>query len=1150
MSDYPSTPSYGASYGARDQTNPSYLPPTYQNQYIQGDDGRAGHMAANYDASMAAYSYNRAVPTFSAAAVASGVPPLPIYQGWNQDSIPLPSYTAPHNPPQYASYGSASQASPQYYQHQAMNQQSYHQNTGVAKPLEQTDLSEGEFEDAGASTNTPPIGYGSNHYSANDGTGYMDTAQRAVYSRAQDYSPQSANYNYPSHNTSQMGRQQSDSYSPYVSPGGADHDEQPGGVQAHNAYAPNHNQDPINGTPQSQYGWTQDGTANRSQHNSYANGYHIAPNADGGLQAPAPSQPALGQLASAANGKSVAEYRKKAQGAILNLLPYDVRYQTYIDEGFKEDIVDALFDDLKMPRTSSKTLNGIYPSSGSQTSNEQRNGTGTSSLAAGLNDAQHGPSSLSLGTNLQQMKGRSIPQASLSPSTNTVLASAPVKSTMMTEKERTLQTKMDALRKSREERAQKAAAKMNSLVALVPAPQPEATKVIESISEKPNSPPQSPTIAKAQPQTSFAQPIPSQRPPVAPQQSNPQPKTQQQPPVIPGLFLASAAASPGPQPTPQVALPTPLTSSQRKRPVAADFDDHLPAMSTFKRPFGYSPHNDGRPSLVIDLSDDEDEDVAMDLDSQADQDSPAHSIRKMSDPRSTNTQNMPPTNPPTRKPFTPPNTSATNTPSLSSKASLGRPEVLIRKESEIEELKKKIAEAEARKRARKTPSGTLTPRASESNSSEAKDANVSEEPSLGSKVAASIKMQSLIAIADNKATLEQQKLADAQTAEIEKAAELKRNESEQKRLRREKIASDLPLVEAEVLQNQTRLEHLRAEMAKIEAAVQKSLEDKQRLAEEMERLGQEAEDQLQEQKDKLNTLTQQESRSSNGMFSPRTYPVDPSVPPSSPPIEQMRLPSRSKTPTSLPNEVMTQATAPDGDSNPTTNTDDNQDRAENALLEPMETNEASVETEPTDQALEAALQEAVRAEADSHSRDGDGMDMEVSYAPDPAQLAPEVPAEPIEEDNRSPEYSPQLNRTAPEVTDRESDGYEPPDATAPTEVPESPPFSPAPPESIHEVADESIPEINSTQAISEDGEITTDDIQPVADDAVLTALGSPDEFTGEQREKFCEGLRQVLMDLRVRKIRDFDIIASEIVAHRSKFLRDKSKVLALEGTTI
>jgi hypothetical protein len=188
MSDYPSTPSYGASYGARDQTNPPYLPPTYPSQYLQGDDGRTGHMGANYDASMAAYSHNRSIPTFSAAAVASGVPPLPIYQGWNQDAMPLPPYTATHNPSQYTGYGGTSQANAQYYQ--PIAQQNYQPNTGVAKPFE-ADLSEGEFEDVGASTNTPPVGYGPNHYRGNDGTGYMDTAQRAVYSRAQDYSPQS-----------------------------------------------------------------------------------------------------------------------------------------------------------------------------------------------------------------------------------------------------------------------------------------------------------------------------------------------------------------------------------------------------------------------------------------------------------------------------------------------------------------------------------------------------------------------------------------------------------------------------------------------------------------------------------------------------------------------------------------------------------------------------------------------------------------------------------------------------------------------------------------------------------------------------------------------------------------------------------------------
>jgi hypothetical protein len=189
MSDYPSTPSYGTGYGGRDQTNPPYLPPAYPNQYAQGDDGRTGHMGTNYDASMAAYAYNRAIPNFSAAAVASGVPPLPIYQGWNQDPVPLPPYSAPHHPSQYTGYGGAPQVNSQFYQ--PMGHQNYPQNTGAGKPFEQTDLSEGEFEDAGASINTPPIGYGSNQYRGNDGTGYMDTAQRAVYSRPQDYSPQS-----------------------------------------------------------------------------------------------------------------------------------------------------------------------------------------------------------------------------------------------------------------------------------------------------------------------------------------------------------------------------------------------------------------------------------------------------------------------------------------------------------------------------------------------------------------------------------------------------------------------------------------------------------------------------------------------------------------------------------------------------------------------------------------------------------------------------------------------------------------------------------------------------------------------------------------------------------------------------------------------
>jgi hypothetical protein len=225
---------------------------------------------------------------------------------------------------------------------------------------------------------------------------------------------------------------------------------------------------------------------------------------------------------------------------------------------------------------------------------------------------------------------------------------------------------------------------------------------------------------------------------------------------------------------------------------------------------------------------------------------------------------------------------------------------------------------------------------------------------------------------------------------------------------------------------------------------------------------------------------------------PRTYPTDPSIPASSPAVEHTSILSRSiengeeatrpvsETPTSQHNAATLHTPALNSDRKPTTDIDDSQDHAKNTLPAAMEeTKDDSTEREPSNQALEAALQEAVRAEVDSHSQQRDEMDIEVSYTPGPAQLALDLPSDPVEEDNRSPEYSPTLTRTAPEMADRESDGYEPPDATAPTEAPESPPFSPAPPESIHEVADESMQDVNSTQALDEDERNTAKDTQPL-----------------------------------------------------------------------
>lgn len=200
MSEYPY---YGATYGSRDQTNPqSYLPPTYPNStpFYQQNDGRPVQPSMNqaYDNTMAAYGYNQHIP-YSAPTVQTNLPPMPSFQGWNQDNPALSHYSA--HPQSMQSYG-------------AYNQQNYNQNSqyyapvGVpsAQPTYQSqapaygnagdrEMSEGEYDDGSAHITHPPAtalvgASGSNNYHGNDGNGFLDTAHRAVYSQSQNNSPQ------------------------------------------------------------------------------------------------------------------------------------------------------------------------------------------------------------------------------------------------------------------------------------------------------------------------------------------------------------------------------------------------------------------------------------------------------------------------------------------------------------------------------------------------------------------------------------------------------------------------------------------------------------------------------------------------------------------------------------------------------------------------------------------------------------------------------------------------------------------------------------------------------------------------------------------------------------------------------------------------
>ena len=126
-----------------------------------------------------------------------------------------------------------------------------------------------------------------------------------------------------------------------------------------------------------------------------------------------------------------------------------------------------------------------------------------------------------------------------------------------------------------------------------------------------------------------------------------------------------------------------------------------------------------------------------------------------------------------------------------------------------------------------------------------------------------------------------------------------------------------------------------------------------------------------------------------------------------------------------------------------------------------------------DHVLEAALQEAVRAEVDSHAQGERDMDIEDFYASEPNQLAPGPSLIPPADEKRSPVYSPVFERS--DVADGESDNYEPPEAPLEVEKPsiDSPPFSPAPPETISEFKPDATPVDDALQIIDHNGRGST-----------------------------------------------------------------------------
>ena len=74
----------------------------------------------------------------------------------------------------------------------------------------------------------------------------------------------------------------------------------------------------------------------------------------------------------------------------------------------------------------------------------------------------------------------------------------------------------------------------------------------------------------------------------------------------------------------------------------------------------------------------------------------------------------------------------------------------------------------------------------------------------------------------------------------------------------------------------------------------------------------------------------------------------------------------------------------------------------------------------------------------------------------------------------------------------------------------------------------------------------TQDLLTSTDDMVLVQMGAiPEGLTSEEGDHYANGLRRIIQEIRGRKVRDFNVVASEITAYRAQFLADTSKLLPL-----
>lgn len=913
--------------------------------------------------------------------------------------------------------------------------------------------------------------------------------------------------------------------------------------------------------------------------------------------------------------RSVAEAKKKAQEAILGLMPMKVRYQDYIDEGVDEKVIKSLFIDLgleasipkptvahknadgQQPQTTPSIPNHPKPVPGSQDTHDRPSSTPKadkiSTAESAVNTSNAGDAKTTKKSAAEERKDKiarklaakaqktvtavqpSAPkpppsqpaQTSQPPQSNgaqangnkpTSMTASPAKTKTRAENNAILYQKLAALKKLQEEKAmaEKKLAAEKSMKPDTPSALP-ANKSPASILSSTNpvvSSTNSAAIAIAAPELS--------RRSVSTEKSLPRESG------IPGLSLSTQLTQPA--------------HRNLKRPVASDFDGYPTPGGTLKR----TRTQETQDTLIIDVSDDED--VEMDIGSPTDEPNSANETTN-SGLRQTPLGAFPPLSDSHNwKQRTSPNSSAVPAPSLNG----AKLDLLTKR---IEEQKRMIAEAEAKKLAL------------------AKKASAPRTPSAPP---AAVETVAVPVVSEAYRAQEEAKKANAE--------------------RRDRIVSfELPTIEALLKEKQERLKKTVAEAAELELEIQTRLEERRRLASALEELKgslelphAETDTQAQpilstepnpalesthvgspqsphvvrssEEQDVDVSMTEGEIiEQDQGVVSNGVQPRSDSAQPTSPGSNQ-HFAGTAQDHAVAGKDMRAEASNPDlASENVSAAAFDDNEADHNTMAD---LSEVEVEEQDQDQAKMDISEPSTPG--DPSPNGDDSYEPHTALAPPTRNISPsgieDVPAKPFSPQEQSSTMDVELraqevvNETGPSAADQ----------ALTSSAPENP---------SGEVQNSSTHEhllLTSTQDHSEQApqledllsyhspleyfrayrfhpkyfdavagglksmtySAKIDPMRPICpnvsdgeqcpngnacefqhfetmvlpDAEIITQLGSADMFTGETRNKFIEGLKRVLNELKANKVKDFDRITKAIVKHRQEFLEDKSKVLPLD----